>query len=85
MTLTAVPDIADEATLINRYTVDLLEDWLERAKAGEIVEVVIAGINDRGECVTNASGTLDIMRRLGALEIARDAYLAHVREMSRTE
>jgi hypothetical protein len=58
---------------ICQQTVSILENWLERARAGEIHEVVIVGITHDGtnDILVRASDTMSITQQVGCLEIAK--------------
>lgn len=71
--LVPVPTPAQQA---NASTVDLLCDMLIKAQAGHVVEVIMVTICPHGGYYLDASGGVDFLTRLGALEMAKHELLA---------
>lgn len=70
MTLRAV-DIADYPTEVKQEVVDALERALERARRGEIQELVLVGVLEDEQYYFYWSRSLDNVKRAGLLEVAK--------------
>lgn len=51
----------------NAEVIEVLENWLDRAKRGEIVEIALSGIADTGEIHSFNSSSNDAAALLGAV------------------
>jgi hypothetical protein len=58
-----------------------LEDWLEMARAGEIVGVVLSGVMSDNRGCQVISGIIGSYALLGAVSMARATLEAEMREM----
>lgn len=63
----------------NETCVRTLEEWLERARAGEVVGVAIAGLCFDHTACWSASGTVGGYALVGAMEVAKAEVLDVVR------
>lgn len=69
------PDIADPKNRINEQTIRALEDALAKARAGEILEVVVAASEPGGETWFVYTGTLSASKRVGMLEFVKAIFM----------
>ncbi len=69
-------DIKSPAVEVNEDTIKILEEYLAKAKVGEITEVVIVGVGDLN-VHTKCSMTMSLLRQLGALEVAKANVISH--------
>jgi len=63
-----VPSFEQE---VNEDTIQILEEYLEAARSGDITEVVVVGIGG-GIIRTSCSMTTSLITQLGALAIAKE-------------
>jgi hypothetical protein len=69
-------DIPDQRTVACQHTVEVLEDMLERARAGELHGVLCIGeMADHGAVYVRWSQALDLRERLGSLEMIKFDWL----------
>lgn len=66
-----VVDIDDGTVAARAEVIRVLEDALELAKDGTLVEIVMVGILDTEQVRVSYTPTMDMLRRLGALELAK--------------
>lgn len=66
-----VVDIADRKTRINLQTISALQDALEAAKKGEVIEVLIVTFDEDGQGALLYSDSLNPIHRIGALELLK--------------
>lgn len=64
-------DIVDQATEVREDTIAVLEEALERAKSGKMVEVMLVAVLSSGDTFTSSSSTLSFRERMGCLEILK--------------
>lgn len=53
--------------LANQSCIELLEDWLERAKSGEVISVAIAGVTSDNNTTSQWSDLTHAALTIGAL------------------
>jgi hypothetical protein len=67
--MTNIVELKTRTTIVNESCVELLEEWLERARSGEIHTVAIAGLTDQSSSITQWSEIDHVQALLGALRI----------------
>lgn len=67
--------------IVNESCVETLQDWLEKAKAGEVVTVAIAGITGDGASLTQWSEIDHVQALLGAITILEAKVVREVIEV----
>lgn len=72
----ATPIIAARRQVIDEEFLEAVEALVARARAGEIIEVVIVANDSAGQCYHRMSDFRDAWRLLGALEYAKTTVLA---------
>lgn len=68
MTLTVLP-VPNYRHQRSQDTIDILKDLLARAETGEVQEIAVAWVNNRGETANVRSCSEDLSRLLGSITI----------------
>jgi len=70
------PAASAHARQLRSQVVELLEEWLERARAGEFEDIAIIGVHAPDQAVSwSLTGTVSRARRIGMLEMIKHAEL----------
>lgn len=68
-------DIADYESEVKQEVVDILRRLLARAERGDIQEIVVASVLEDGQYMFTRSRSLDVVIRVGMLEVAKQEAL----------
>lgn len=75
-------DVVPAQKIVQESVVEVLERALDRAKAGEIQSIAVAGINEAGFAITNFSLTRSRFEMIGAIALLHDTIMRDLQEES---
>lgn len=79
------PDIEDRSTRLNLFTIDLLKKLLAMAESGEVQEIMVMHFDAEQDFGVVYSPTVNIVRRIGAIEVIKADYIDHLHRAMRGE
>jgi hypothetical protein len=69
-------DIVPPRVTVNEFAVEMLQGFLDKAKNGEISELVVAAEMGDGSYLINHTPSLDIIKRIGMIELCKLDWFA---------